>query len=52
MNKLKLTDRVKILHGRTPIEFAPRLSEKLGCNLFLSVTIARAWPEEVTKRVN
>ncbi|WP_244915456.1 D-cysteine desulfhydrase family protein [Vibrio hyugaensis] len=34
MYKTKLSERVEILPGRTPIEFAPRLSKMLGCNLF------------------
>ena len=35
MNKLSSTPRVKISHNPTPLEFLPRLSEKLGCQLHI-----------------
>jgi len=38
LNQMKEFDRIpriEITHAPTPLEFAPRLSEELGCNLFV-----------------
>lgn len=35
MNKIDQIDRVEITHAPTPLEFAPRLSSELGCNLYI-----------------
>ena len=38
MNQMKEFDRIpriEITHAPTPLEFAPRLSEELGCNLYI-----------------
>ena len=35
MKEFNLIPRIEITHTPTPVEFAPRLSEELGCNLFI-----------------
>jgi L-cysteate sulfo-lyase len=35
MKDFNLTPRIEITHAPTPLEFAPRLSEELGCNLYI-----------------
>jgi len=35
MKDFNLIPRIEISHTPTPLEFAPRLSEELGCNLFI-----------------
>lgn len=35
MKDFNLTPRIEITHAPTPLEFAPRLSAELGCNLFI-----------------
>jgi L-cysteate sulfo-lyase len=35
MKDFNLTPRIEITHAPTPLEFAPRLTEELGCNLYI-----------------
>jgi len=35
MKNFNLIPRIEITHAPTPLEFAPRLSEQMGCNLFI-----------------
>ena len=35
MKDINLIPRIEITHAPTPLEFAPRLSDELGCNLFI-----------------
>ena len=35
MKDFNLIPRIEITHAPTPLEFAPRLSDELGCNLFI-----------------